>query len=109
MGGRLKMEEGAACRARGEGEEVSNSGACSRQVQGWREEGWDPGQRMADLQKDVDGRAAKHGTSGSLPRDLVPPPQARPGVQCLQPCSLVPTFSARGGRGISRGSLRTVY
>lgn len=38
-GSRLKAEEGAACGAGGEQQEVSSSVACPRQLLGWGREG----------------------------------------------------------------------
>lgn len=41
--------------------------ACPRQVLGWAWEEWGRGQRMGDLQKDEDGKAAQHPKSGLFP------------------------------------------
>lgn len=90
--------------AGGEQEEVSRSGVCPGQVLGWGREGWEPGPRMGEPQKDGNRKAAKHGKELVSPRDLVPPR-----VQCLQARALLPTFSARRCRGTSRGSLGTQF
>ena len=90
--------------AGGEQEDVSPSGVCPWQVLGWGQEGWEPGPRMSELQKDENRKAAKHGKEWVSPRDLVPPRAQR-----LQSHALVPTFSARRCRGTSRGSLGTQF
>lgn len=86
--------------------EVSSSVACPRQVLGWVWEGWGREQRMGDLRKDVDRRAAQHPKSGSLPGH--PTSQAAPAPQGTVPASVLcsgPHFLRRGCRAIFRGSL----
>lgn len=48
-------------------QEVRSLVACPRQVLSWVWEEWDLGQRMGDLQKDMDRRAAKTQRVGLFP------------------------------------------
>lgn len=66
--------------------DVRSSVACPRQVLGWVWEGWGREQRMGDLQKDMDRKAAQHPKRGSLPGDPTSHTAPAPGhCACLQP------------------------
>lgn len=66
--------------------DVRSSVACPRQVLGWVWEGWGREQRMGDLQKDMDRKAAQHPKRGSRPGDPTSHTAPAPGhCACLQP------------------------
>lgn len=83
--------------------------ACPRQLLGWVREGWDPGQRMGNLQKDMGGRASRAPEHGSPPEDPIPRLLYQPQGVCPPSCTLDPTFLVRGCRGIFRDSLGTQF
>lgn len=64
--------------------------ACPRQLLGWVREGWDPGQRMGNLQKDMGGRAAEPQNMGLLLRTPSPACCTSPRVCAPRPALWTP-------------------